>query len=82
MSMLFLQNEMKENLLLKIIPKHLLDAMKKLVYQKMMEIDRGPEKIFYDILVERHDGVRSVHWRTRRQEHLPINGAVRNSTCS
>lgn len=50
---------MKENLLLKIIPKHLLDAMKKLVYQKLMEIDSGPTKIFHDMLVERHDGVRS-----------------------
>ena len=51
---------MKENLLSKIIPKHLLDAMKKLVYQKMLELDRGPEKIFHDILVERHDGIRFI----------------------
>jgi len=49
---------MKENLLLKIIPKHLLDAMKNILYQKLVEIDRGPEKVFHDILVERHDGVR------------------------
>jgi hypothetical protein len=49
---------MKETLLLKIIPKHLLDAMKKLLYQKLMEIDCGPKKVFHDMLVERHDGVR------------------------
>ncbi len=49
---------MKEGLLLKVIPKYLLDDMKKVLNRKLVEVDLGPRKVFHELLVERHDGVR------------------------
>ena len=51
---------MKEGLLLKVIPKYLVHDMKKVLNQKLGDVNLGPTKIFHDLLVQRHDGVRWV----------------------
>lgn len=43
---------------MKVIPRHLLDDMKKVLNKKIAEVDEGPQKIFYDFYVDRHDDVR------------------------
>lgn len=53
---------MKENLLTKILPKHLIEDVKKVLKSRLVEVDdMGPKKIFHELLVERHDDVRWVH---------------------
>jgi hypothetical protein len=50
---------MKENLLKKILPKHLIEDVKKVLNRKLVEVDvMGPKRVFHELLVERHDDVR------------------------
>jgi len=53
---------MKEGLLLKIIPKHHLEDMKKMLNRKLVEVIQSEsdprQRMFHDFIVERHDNVR------------------------
>lgn len=52
---------MKEGLLLKIIPKHLLEDMKKVINKKLVEVVNAPsQQVFHELLIETHDLVRFV----------------------
>lgn len=62
----YLQTKMKENLLKKILPKHLIEDVKKVLNRKLVEVDAiGPKRVFHELLVERHNDVR---WAER---HTP-----------
>lgn len=51
---------MKEGLLLKIIPKHLLEDMKQVLNKKLVEVNINKDHFFNELMVEKLNGVRSV----------------------
>ena len=54
-----MQAHMKENLLKKILPNHLIEDVKKVLNKKLVEVDNSaPKKVFHELLVDRHDDVR------------------------
>ena len=52
------QSKTKEGLLLKIIPRHLLDDMKKVINRKLVEVVNAPNEVFHELLLESHETVR------------------------
>lgn len=50
---------MKEGLLLKVIPKYLLEDMKTVLNKRLVEVNVGSKHGgFYDLLVDKHDDAR------------------------
>jgi len=54
----FVQSHLKEGLLLKIIPRHLLEDMKVAMQRKLIVGGLVTGHVFHELFIERHDDVR------------------------